>query len=132
MALHAARRVALLIIFARMFNAEDSTSVLEDQDDFAGVGEDQGFIDEALSAIQAHGKAYNEVIQSYSPTRALERIPKLDRAILHLSLHELSLPNARPGIIINEAVELAKRYGDESDSSFINGVLGNYVRDKGL
>lgn len=130
MALHAARRVALQMIFARMFRADDLQSVLEGEQDLSNVEDDQGFIDSALASTLEHEAEYNSIIQELSPTRALERIPALDRAILHLSLHELSLPDALPKVIINEAVELAKRFGDESDSRFINGVLGSYVRNQ--
>lgn len=128
MALHAARRVALQMIFARMFRADDMESVLEGQPDLGSIEEDQAFIDAALVSTLEHQAEYNDIIRELSPTRALERIPALDRAILYLSLHELSLPDALPKVIINEAVELAKRFGDESDGRFINGVLGTYVR----
>lgn len=128
MALHAARRVAMQMIYSRMFSGDDCHSVLEDQPDLQGVEDDRGFIDRALEGTQNNRDAYDDIIQSFSPQRALERIPVLDRAILHLSLHELSLPDALPGVIINEAVELAKRFGDESDGRFINGLLGAYVR----
>ena len=130
MALHAARRVALQMIFARMFSTGDCSSVLEDQQDMVGIQEDQGFIDGALQGVSEHEEEFQQIIQSLSPQRALERIPVLARAILYLSLYELSLPDAMPKVIINEAVELAKRFGDETDSKFINGVLGNFVRNQ--
>lgn len=130
MALHAARRVAMQMIYSRMFSNDDCHSVLEDQPDLLGVEDDQAFIDLALENTQSKRLEFDEIIQSFSPQRALERIPMLDRAILHLSLHELSLPDAMPGVIINEAVELAKRFGDDSDGRFINGLLGAYVREK--
>jgi len=128
MALHAARRVALQMIFARMFQPEGCESVLLDQEDTGNIGEDQGFIDNALAGTAQHLEDYNQVIASLSPERALDRIPALNKAILYLSLHELAQQDALPGVIVNEAVELAKRFGDEADGRFINGVLGNYLR----
>lgn len=128
MALHAARRVALQMIFARMFQPEGCESVLADQEDINSIGEDQGFIDDALEGTAQHLTDYNQVISDLSPERALERIPALNKAILYLSLHELSKEDALPRVVVNEAVELAKRFGDEADSRFINGVLGNYLR----
>lgn len=130
MALHAARRVALQMIFAGMFSTDDCSSVLEDQQDMQGIQEDQGFIDGALLGVREREEEFQQIIQSLSPQRALGRIPILARAILYLSLYELSLPDAMPKVIINEAVELAKRFGDETDSKFINGVLGNFVRNQ--
>ncbi len=130
MSLHAARRLALQLIFARMFSEDDATSVLEEQQDYENFEDTRDFIDAAVDSVRMHEAEYNRIIQDYSPSRALERIPMLDRAILHLSLHELSMKDAPAAVIINEAVELAKRYGDESDGRFINGVLGSYVRGR--
>ncbi|MDI9520030.1 MAG: transcription antitermination factor NusB [Bacillota bacterium] len=130
MSIHAARRIALQKIFARFFHDDDCSSVLEGLDDHENAQEDSQFIDSALKGTHENEQAYNAVIQSLSPSRSLERIPYLDRAILLLALHELSQDGALPKVIINEAVELAKRYGDESDSRFINGVLGSFVRQR--
>ncbi|NLX83557.1 MAG: transcription antitermination factor NusB [Clostridiales bacterium] len=128
MALHAARRVALQMVFANLFQSDGCESVLEGQEDLLNLGEDQVFIDEALQGTLKNQAKYNQIIQSLSPDRSLDRIPALNKAILYLSLHELSQPNSLPKVIINEAVELAKRFGDEGDSRFINGVLGSYLR----
>ena len=130
MSIHAARRIALQKIFARMFHDGDNASVLEEMDDMDNLEEDGAFIDLALQGTLDNERAYSAIIQSLSPSRALERIPNLDKAILYLALHELDQKDALPKVIINEAVELAKRYGDESDSKFINGVLGSYVRNQ--
>ena len=130
MSIHAARRIALQKIFARMFHDGDNASVLEEMDDMDNLEEDGAFIDLALQGTLDNERAYSAIIQSLSPSRALERIPNLDKAILYLALHELDQKDALPKVIINESVELAKRYGDESDSKFINGVLGSYVRNQ--
>lgn len=111
MARHAARRVALQMIFARMLGGEDCESVLEEQPDILQVLDDQAFIDEALTDIQTRIEEFDSLIQTLSPERALDRIPKLDRAILYLALHELSQKDDSESIVINEAVELAKRFG---------------------
>ena len=58
----------------------------------------------------------------------LERISKVDLAILRLGAYELMLGELPAGIIINEAVELANQYSSEKAGSFINGVLGSLSR----
>lgn len=130
MALHAARRIALQRIYASMLGSQDCESVLEGSPDYQGAVEDQGFVDDALAAFSEKQTEFDRIIQDLSPKRALERIPMLDRAILYLALFELSQKGALPGVVINEAVELAKRFGEEADSRFINGVLGNYHRQQ--
>ena len=130
MARHAARRVALQMIFARLLGGEDCASVLEEQPDIQQIEDDQTFIDAALLDIQNNKELFGSLIQTLSPERALDRIPALDRAILYLALHELSKKDDSDSIIINEAVELAKRFGEESDGRFVNGVLGHVVREQ--
>ncbi len=129
MARHAARRIAFQMIFARIMGGEDCGSVLEEQKDMLNIEEDQDYIDQALESTKEKVHDFDRVIQSLSPERALDRIPVLDRAILYLALHELSQTDSPSSVVINEAVDLAKRYGEDSDSRFINGVLGSVVRE---
>jgi len=58
----------------------------------------------------------------------LERIGKVDRNILRLALSELKQGETPVSVIINEAVEIAKKYSGEESAKFINGILGAYVR----
>lgn len=130
MAMHAARRVALQMIYCGLLGGENCGLILEEQEDNLAVGEDQVFVDQAVQAVQNKQREFGEKIQAFSPDRALDRIPVLNLAILYLALYELSLPDALPGVIVNEAVELAKRFGEESDRRFINGVLGRMLREQ--
>ena len=57
------------------------------------------------------------------------RMPKVDLTLLRLALYEISYEELPAGVAINEAVELAKKYGSDNSSSFINGVLGRIVRE---
>ncbi|MBU1027342.1 MAG: transcription antitermination factor NusB [Candidatus Margulisbacteria bacterium] len=60
----------------------------------------------------------------------LDRISKVDRSILRLAIKELRLKETPDSVIINEAIELAKKYSGEESSRFINGILGAFVRQK--
>lgn len=61
----------------------------------------------------------------------LSRMPGIDRCILRMSVYELRfMPKARPGVVINEAVELAKRFGTEASGRFVNGILGAMAENK--
>ncbi len=59
----------------------------------------------------------------------IERISKIDLVILKLAIYEIKYKELPYKVVINEAVELAKAYGDDSSSSFVNGVLANIVKD---
>ncbi len=60
----------------------------------------------------------------------LERISKIDLAILKLAIYELKYTEIPFKVVINEAVELAKKYGEDSSKNFVNGVLASVVKEK--
>ena len=68
------------------------------------------------------------IIAQLSHDWPLDRIGKVDRSILRLSLEELKLAETPASVVINEAVELAKKYSGLEAAKFINGILGAYVR----
>jgi N utilization substance protein B len=62
---------------------------------------------------------------------SLERMGSVERAILRLAFTELLLGEVPASIVANEAVELAKRYGDDDSRRFINGIIGSAIRESG-
>ena len=91
---------------------------------------DDDYIKALTEGVKRYQADIDREIASRSQTRELSRIPVLVRSILRLAMYELNyLKDTPSSVIINEAVELAKRYGEEGDSRFINGLLGSYLRD---
>jgi len=75
--------------------------------------------------IQNKGKI-DENIQNFAPAWPIEQMPVVDRNILRLAIFEILLDNKAPvKVAINEAVELAKTFGSDNSSKFVNGVLGS-------
>lgn len=62
----------------------------------------------------------------------MDRISKIDLAILEVAIFELVFSKLPYKVVINEAVELAKKYGDDSSKSFVNGILASIVKEKKL
>lgn len=75
-------------------------------------------------------KEIDEEIQKAASSWPVDKLNKIDLAILRLSIYEMKNSDTPPKVIIDEAVELAKEYGGENSSSFINGVLGTIYKDK--
>ena len=69
-------------------------------------------------------------IESAAPEWPLTKINRIDLAILRVSTDELLNNDTPPKVVIDEAVEIAKKYGAESTPSFINGVLGTILPKK--
>ncbi len=95
----------------------------------AGVGlseENVAFTRELVSGVVQNKEKIDHNIKSFAPAWPIEQIPAVDRNILRLAIFEILLDNKVPvKVAINEAVELAKTFGSESSSKFVNGVLGS-------
>ena len=88
--------------------------------------ENADFIRELVSGVIRNKEEIDRHIQSLAPAWPLEQIPVVDRNILRLAIFEILLDNKVPvKVAINEAVELAKTFGSDNSSRFVNGVLGS-------
>ena len=88
--------------------------------------ENANFTRELVSGVIQNKEKIDENIQSFAPAWPVEQIPVIDRNILRLAIFEILLDNKVPvKVVINEAVELAKKFGSDNSSKFVNGVLGS-------
>ncbi len=94
---------------------------------------DQQYVTETVEAVIADLPKIDPLIQQAAPEWPLEQIAVIDKTILRLSTYELLINRSvPPKVVINEAVELAKTFGSDSSSKFINGVLGTLYRSSDL
>lgn len=78
--------------------------------------------------ILSNKETLDAAIEKAAPEFPIDKINKVDLAILRLAVHELTIEKKEPPrVIIDEAIELAKEYGGETSPAFINGALGNIV-----
>lgn len=118
-----ARELAFKTIYSKFFNAEDNEE-LEQAD-----GEGLKFVSKILQSFAENYSAINEVISSHLKGYTIDRLYKIDLAIITLAVIELKFINETPKeVVINEAVELAKKYSTEKSPRFINGVLADIVK----
>ena len=88
--------------------------------------ENINFAGEMVHGVIQNKDEIDRNIRIFAPTWPLEQIPLVDRNILRLAIFEILLDNrVSVKIAINEAVELAKMYGSDNSSRFVNGVLGS-------
>jgi len=86
----------------------------------------------AYQWIQSHWDEIQSEYEPYLKNWSFDRLTKVDSSLLLVAAYELSERDDAPyAVVINEAIELAKRYGGEGSSKFINGVLANFVKGKG-
>ncbi len=84
---------------------------------------DWAFVKTVCTGTVAHAAELDALIEPLLADWSLDRLANVDRTILRLALFELKHTTTPPGVVINEAVELAKRYGTEASGAFVNGVL---------
>ncbi|MFC2056577.1 transcription antitermination factor NusB [Chloroflexota bacterium] len=88
--------------------------------------ENANFVRNLVTGVIKNKEKIDENIQNFAPAWPMEQIPVIDRNILRLAIFEILIDNEVPvKVAINEAVELAKTFGADSSSKFVNGVLGS-------
>ena len=93
--------------------------------------EGEAFLRLLVSGVLKHRDQLDELIQQFAPAWPVNQIAVIDRNVLRIALLELSgATNTPPKVAINEAVDLAKQFGSDSSSRFVNGVLGSAVGDQ--
>ena len=91
---------------------------------------DTDFIFTSIDSIMANLDEIDGLLRSKSFSRAFDRIPKIDKAILRASVNEFMIQKTVPvSISINEAVEIAKKYSNAESFKYINGILSALAKD---
>ena len=86
--------------------------------------------DPSLMPILRHLTEIDQIIEKYASRYPLDKIAKIDLAILRLSIYEIMYEKKNPlKVVIDEAIILAKEFGTEKSYAFINGVLGSLLKD---
>lgn len=126
-----ARECALQILFQLEFNTSDPEALIQDYWDQQKAGEDiRQYGGWLVEGIRTHGEDVDKVIQESSDNWRITRMAVVDRNILRIAVYELLHEKTLvPAIVINEALEIAKKFSGEESSVFINGIL-DAVRKK--
>lgn len=83
--------------------------------------------------ITIHKDTIDEKIRNAAPEFPIEKINRIDLAILRLAVYELTIEKSQPQkVVLDEAIELAKEYGGDTSPSFINGALGKLLSHEPL
>jgi N utilization substance protein B len=132
------RAQAFLLIFEKSFSASAKMPELislaqetkgGDYDHVAGAEDFDPFAEEIALNIESRLEEIDGIISAHSLKWAKNRISRVALAALRLALYEILYIEGVPQrVSINEAVELAKKFGGEDDPAFINGILGSIVR----
>lgn len=125
----AARDLAFTLVFEKAFREDSMEEIIADAVE-ARLIEEDAFALALVKSVGEHLEEVDSLISKYSEKWKINRLPKVTLTVLRLALCELRYFDEIPtAATINEAVELAKKYSTQDDASYINGVLGAYVKD---
>jgi N utilization substance protein B len=94
--------------------------------------DDIAFIEQLVDGVSKQAAQLDKALQPVAPEWPIDQIARMDRIVLRIGLYELqNEADVPPKVVINEAVELAKAFGGDNSSKFINGVLGTLLRERG-
>jgi N utilization substance protein B len=134
---HLGRIVALQTLYEYEFRvqAEDKSASVDEilqrnLERYEQEIEDTDFVESLVHGVIEHQDDLDDKIRPLAPEWPLEQVARIDRNTLRLGLYELlyRAEQVPPKVAINEAVELAKAFGSDNSSKFINGVLGTAYR----
>lgn len=132
---HLGRIVAMQTLYEYDFRGGESEQVDLDEILNRNLGEydqnidDKEFVKKLVREVSTRSDEIDGIISPAAPEWPIDQIAKIDKAILRIGVYELAVErNVPPKVAINEAVELAKAFGGENASKFVNGVLGTIYR----
>ncbi len=134
---HLGRIVALQSLYEYEFRiqSEDASVDIDEilgrnLDRYEAAIEDKAFVTTLVKGVLAAQADIDTKIQPIAPDWPIDQIARIDRNILRIGIYELlhQADTVPPKVVINEAVELAKAFGSDNSSKFVNGVLGTAFR----
>ncbi|MFC3211687.1 MULTISPECIES: transcription antitermination factor NusB [Planomicrobium] len=121
---HEAREKAL----QTLFQLEGTELTMVEAIDHVMDGENDNFYTLLVEGTYTNMADIDEKLKGHLENWSLERLPKIERTILRMAVFELTYMEDAPSrVIMNEAIELSKTFGDEKSSRFVNGVLSKFT-----
>jgi N utilization substance protein B len=125
------RELALKFLYQLEFNETGFKDQMDSFEDRLSCQEEvKDFMEELVTKVVENMKEIDLTLKKYSEHWALDRMTVIDRNILRLGVCELTHSQTiPPKVVINEAVEIAKKYGSEESPDFINGILDKIYKE---
>ena len=128
---HTSRKLALSSIFSWLFSEpsiEDSVATSTEILESEGIDYDTELTRFIVEGVKKHSGDIDKIIEECAPEWPIDKIAKIDLVILRIAIFELLFGKKTPAkVAIDEAVEIAKDFGNDTSHKFINGVLGTVV-----
>lgn len=122
------RRIAREKAMQVLFQLDNTSLSVEEAIEHVIEKEKDEFFDKLVYGVTTNLEEIDNHLEEKLENWSLNRLPKIERTILRLAVYELNyLKDAPPNVVLNEAIELSKTFGDEKSSKFVNGVLSKFI-----
>ncbi len=126
---HEAREQAFMVLFEKIFDKDSTIPEIIEKAEESELIKINTFAKSLLEKFEENESEIDTLISESAVGWTLQRLPKVSLAILRLAVCEIKFCEDVPaGVAINEAVEIAKKFGTPEDATYINGVLGTIAR----
>jgi transcription antitermination protein NusB len=123
---HAAREKAFQLLFQLDLLEEDVETTIKER---LEEEEQDEFLFSLVNGVVNHKQHIDEILSANLENWSLNRLPAVEKTILRIATFEITyLEDVPTNVSINEAVEIANRYGDDKSGKFVNGVLSNVIK----
>ena len=135
MSRRSAREAAMKLIFEYEVTGTLGMDTLYEMPDILKVNklseENIAYIDNIINSYGEFAAVIDDAIKKYSISWNIDRISKVDLAILRIAFFEIICTDTPNNILVNEAVDMAKKYSSSKAPGYINGVIGGYLKENG-
>lgn len=122
------RREAREKALQTLFQLENTELTIEEAMSHVLDGDNDSFYEKLVRGTTDQLAQIDESLKTKLENWSLDRLPKIERTVLRLAVYELLFMQDAPSkVVMNEAIELCKTFGDEKSSKFVNGVLSKYT-----
>jgi len=125
------REAAMKLLFEMSINKENYEDIIENFKEYTDVDLadiDMSYVTKALAGIHENSVEIDKNIEKHLIKWKLNRLSKMNLAILRISTYEILFEEEIPGrVAVNEGIELAKKYGEDSSPAFVNGILAKMI-----
>ena len=114
-----------------LFQLDSTELTVQEAIQYVLINEEQtnAFLDRLVLGTTEHKEEIDAALEERLENWTLSRLPKIERTVLRLAVYELLFDEETPNkVVMNEAIELCKTFGDEKSSKFVNGVLSKFTQ----
>ncbi|MBI1864925.1 MAG: transcription antitermination factor NusB [Nitrospirae bacterium] len=126
-----AREAAMQVLFQADFDRAADLSEIKERfwEDHPADAETRAFADDLVEGTTAHREEIDGLLRRISEHWSVSRMSPVDRNLIRSAIYELLYKETPSRVVINEAIEIAKRYGTEESGAFVNGILDRVAKE---